>query len=208
VSEALRSATKGRSYITKTKGIYNNSAVGYVTKYLTKHISNGEKGIREEQREMISLGIDANGNLIERKETQTVEVVSKARRIRYSRHFFPESVAELRLRLFAQIEGAGEITIDDAATKPTAHEETPLWEPDTDDEETPTESRWTLLEKEPFTDDLWEYRRRKAEALREVVAQRREHGRRLNRRLLSIWDYQRKELYGSEWDDEKSTFKR
>jgi hypothetical protein len=31
-------------------------------------------------------------------------MTSKARRIRYSRHFFPENVTELRARLFAEVE--------------------------------------------------------------------------------------------------------
>jgi hypothetical protein len=46
VSDALRSATKGRSYVTKVKAARNNRAVGYVTKYLTKEITRGKGGTR------------------------------------------------------------------------------------------------------------------------------------------------------------------
>src|SRR5437879_10549628 len=51
VSDALRSATEGRSYITKVEAVRSSKSIGYVTKYLTKAISRVEKGIREEVRE-------------------------------------------------------------------------------------------------------------------------------------------------------------
>ena len=51
---------------------------------------------------MISQG--ENGNLVEERQTYMVELVSCARCIRYSRHFFPEKVSGLRARLFAEIE--------------------------------------------------------------------------------------------------------
>ena len=78
--------------------------IGYVTKYLTKSLSHDEKGVRQEEREGVKLALDDEGNLVEERHTYTVELVSKARRIRYSRHFFPERVTELRARLFAEIE--------------------------------------------------------------------------------------------------------
>src|SRR2546423_2793840 len=49
VSDALRSATGGRSYITKTERVKNNRAVGYVTKYLMKEIARERRGMIEGQ---------------------------------------------------------------------------------------------------------------------------------------------------------------
>ena len=50
VSDALRSATGGRSYITKVKRVKNSTAVGYVTKYLTKEIMRERRGLIEEEQ--------------------------------------------------------------------------------------------------------------------------------------------------------------
>jgi hypothetical protein len=94
--------------------IRNARAIGYVTKYLTKALSVGDKGTREVQKKLVLavvgddgfLAKDAQGHLIFREEIITATVVSKAHRIRYSRHFFPEAVSELRARLFAGIDGA------------------------------------------------------------------------------------------------------
>jgi hypothetical protein len=202
VSDALRSATGGRSYITKTEGIYNEAAVDYVTKYLTKHIRDGEKGVRHEAREMVVLGVDENGKPVQEKQVQTVEVVSKARRIRYSRRFFPASVTELRARLFADIDEAGGIAIDGATTPPPSAET-----PEIDmsgEQEGPHRPSWALIEREPFTNSVREYSRRKQEALREVIVDRREGGKRLNRRILTMWNYQFQELYRVSEMDGKS----
>ena len=86
--------------------IRNARAIGYVTKYLTKAVSIGERGTREVQRERVALVRDEQGRLQLGTDTITEQVTSKAHRIRYSRQFFPESVAELRMRLFAGLEGA------------------------------------------------------------------------------------------------------
>ncbi len=67
--------------------------IGYVTKYLTKSLFSGEKGVRQEEREGITLHTGAEGKVVEERHSYTVDLVSKARRIRYSRHFFPQSVA-------------------------------------------------------------------------------------------------------------------
>ena len=77
-----------------------------MTKYLTKAVSIGERGTREVQRERVALVRDEQGRLQLGTDTITEQVTSKAHRIRYSRKFFPESVAELRMRLFAGLEGA------------------------------------------------------------------------------------------------------
>ena len=194
VSDALRSATKGRSWITKVKAVRNNTAVGYVTKYLTKDITREEKGFREERREMIELGLDENGQLREERRVQVVEVVSKARRIRYSRRFFPESVTELRARLFADLASSHEIEIDASASGDTGKqegEEIPLLG---EEQQAPPASSWVLHEHEPFSHDVKEYRRRRRQALREVLSDRQDNGRRLSGRVVNVWDYQRRVL--------------
>ncbi len=122
VSDALRSATKGRSYITKVVRVRNNTAVGYVTKYLTKEIMREYRGIEIEQRVVPMVALDAvsgsedergevygykvrqndQGQVVEVREVQIVERLCKAHRIRYSRNFFPEPTADLRQLLFGQ----------------------------------------------------------------------------------------------------------
>ena len=237
VSDALCSATKGRSFITKVQRIRNAKAIGYVTKYLTKDITNEEKGVRVQEREMITLGLepseetttvtyedengvlvteerpylyrvlfDDDGKPVEERKVCAVEVVSKARRIRYSRRFFPESVAALRARLFSEIKDNGEIGIDEAAVPaalPT--DEMVVQQPSDpvleeqeggpDVQEEPTHSAWALVEIAPQTDSVEVYKLRKQHALREALEERRANGRRLNRRILSMWDYQWRERH-------------
>ena len=104
LKEAWRSARHGEAYIVDVQAIRKPHVIGYVTKYLTKSLTRGEKGVRSEEREKTVVGLDENGTITEERHTYTVELTSKARRIRYSRHFFPAKVSELRARLFAEIE--------------------------------------------------------------------------------------------------------
>src|SRR2546423_4655952 len=104
LKEAWRSARHGEAYIVHIEAIRKPHVIGYVTKYLTKSLSIGEKGVRQEERESLVIGLNEEGKIVEERQTYTVELVSKARRIRYSRHFFPEKVSELRARLFAELE--------------------------------------------------------------------------------------------------------
>src|SRR2546430_12276739 len=115
VSEALRSATKGRSYIVHVENVKKMHAVGYVTKYLTKEVTSEKRGMREELREMVVQRLDDQGKVREECTMQTVQVMSRARRIRYTRPFFPASTAELRLRLFSQLGDVQDMAIDQAA---------------------------------------------------------------------------------------------
>jgi hypothetical protein len=85
VSDALRSATNGRSYIVHVDGVKKMHAVGYVTKYLTKEVTSERRGIREELREMLVFRQDEQGKVVQEYTVQTVQVMSKARRIRYTR---------------------------------------------------------------------------------------------------------------------------
>ncbi len=86
--------------------VRNARAIGYVTKYLTKALSISERGTREVERKRVAVLRDEQGHTHLGTHTVTEEVASKAHRVRYSRQFFPERVAELRMRLFAGIEGA------------------------------------------------------------------------------------------------------
>ncbi len=84
--------------------IRNAKAIGYVTKYLTKALAVGERGKRYVERERVAIVRDAEGHVHLEKEAIVEQVTSKAHRVRYSRSFFPERVAELRMRLFAGVE--------------------------------------------------------------------------------------------------------
>jgi hypothetical protein len=102
VSDALRSATGGRSYITKTVRVKNHKAIGYVTKYLMKEIERERRGMIEEQRVESVLVVAPDGRLEQEEQIVTVERLCKAHRIRYSKHFFPERTADLRRKLFGE----------------------------------------------------------------------------------------------------------
>ena len=118
LKEAWRSPRHGVAYIVDVQAVRKPHVIGYVTKYLTKSLTCGEKGVRHEEREVGLISQDEDGNIVEERQTYTVELVSRARRIRYSRHFFPEKVSELRVRLFAEIElGSMEQTETDLLRK-------------------------------------------------------------------------------------------
>ena len=161
--------------------------IGYVTKYLMKSLSQSEKGSHQVKRERYVYTKDEEGKAARKKAFRLVEVVSSARRIRYSRQFFPESVADLRVRLFSSLEatamekenGAGE-----------SAENGKLLE----DTQPPSRSSWVLYEQEEISDDLDEQMRWHREALIEALSHVRDGKRRLSRRVISMWDYQRREL--------------
>jgi len=207
LKEAWRSARHGEAYIVDVQAIRKPHVIGYVTKYLTKSLSRGEKGLRQEEREKTFVGLDDEGKVVEERHTYTVELTSKARRIRYSHHFFPEKVALLRARLFAEID---EQSMEQTESQPVAEsstsecdmssDDTPASEAVVDDISKPIEdtpqpikrSSWSLVEREEFTSDLQEYRRRRRVALMEALVDLRD-GRNLSRRVINIWAYQRRE---------------
>jgi hypothetical protein len=53
----------------------------------------------------VPIKIDEQGDELLEKRVFTVQFVSRARRIRYSRHFFPEPIRELRAWLIAVADG-------------------------------------------------------------------------------------------------------
>jgi hypothetical protein len=172
--------------------------IGYVTKYLTKSLSIGEKGIRQEQREATVIGLNEEGKIVEERQTYTVELVSKARRIRYSRHFFPEKVSELRARLFADLEHeAMEQASDQTSSPDDAASETGQVDADKPVENEPPavkRSSWSLVQCEEFTQDYQEYKRRCRKALLDALIDIRTGHRNLSRRVINIWAYQRSQL--------------
>jgi hypothetical protein len=210
VSDALRSATHGRSYIVDVQRVEKAHAVGYVTKYLTKELADDRRGTREVQREVVTLRVGDAGEIVEDRVMQTDELPCKARRIRYTRHFFPESTATLRMKLFSEIEGAGDMVIDDSAagvTESAANEisqeeagqeqegqagETVL--PASDGMAAPKRSTWMLSEHAPFSTDIKDYRERRRLALIASLEDLRARKPMYSRRVVSIWDYQRKGL--------------
>src|SRR5256714_5056606 len=73
VSEALRSATKGRSYIVDVEGVKKMHAVGYVTKYLTKDVTRDKRAMLEELGEMIVQRVNEQGHLVHECSLRTVQ---------------------------------------------------------------------------------------------------------------------------------------
>ena len=244
VSDALRSATQGRSYITNVQRVRNHAAVGYVTKYLTKEIMRESRGVEEEQRTVALVALDAitssqdergevfayrvrqddQERVVEVQQVQVVERLCKAHRIRYSRSFFPERTAELRLRLFGQQDEEicadaepGETVVEEVVVEDRSGEvsleEQPSSEVPGEQESTVCggvqegsaslvegegtpgrRSVWVLCESAPFSDDIGEYRRRRRRVLVESLADLREGKRLYSRRVVSIWAYQRRRL--------------
>ena len=188
LSEALRSATKGRSYIVHVESVKKLHAVGYVTKYLTKEVTQEKRGVREELREMVVYHLDDQGKLVAECSMQTVQVMSKAHRIRYTRHFFPASTADLRLQLFSELGDTSDIEIDQAAS-PDIECVVSLGQ-----EEQPEVKRssWVLYEQEPFSQEIEDYRDRRRSALVESMHDLRAGKSMYSRRVVSIWAYQRR----------------
>jgi len=189
LSEALRSATKGRSYIVHVKGVKNPHAVGYVTKYLTKEVTSEKRGMREEVREMLVYRMDEQGKLVAECSQQTVQIMSKAHRIRYTRHFFPASTADLRLRLFSELGETNEIEIDQGVSPGPDLEEGSQVQGDEPEEK---KASWSLFEYKPFSQEIEDYRDRRQTALVESMHDLRAGKSMYSRRVVSIWSYQRR----------------
>lgn len=178
------SATHGQAEIGHIEAIRRPQAIGYVTKYLTKAVTLGEKGVRERNHEMIVLELDEQGNKVKQHRQEKVQVVSLARRIRYSRRFFPESVADMRVRLFSDIEQEVLEQSDDGL---------PIQENSLDVSNKPLRERssWSLFEQEEFTTERDEYKRRRRAALLEALEEVRSGQRNISRRVINVWAYQR-----------------
>ena len=71
LKEAWRSARHGVAYIVDVQAIRKPHVIGYVTKYLTKSLSRGEKGVRHEEREVGVISQDEDGTVVEERHTYT-----------------------------------------------------------------------------------------------------------------------------------------
>jgi hypothetical protein len=208
LKEAWRSARHGVAYIVHIEAVRKPHVIGNVTKYLTKSLSRGEKGRYREEREGMEIALDNEGKVVEERHIYTVDLVSKARRIRYSHHFFPESVVLLRARLFSELE---QESMEQVETQPLSatrcensmprvddsnNETVPSEksEPEAVDQQTVKRSSWSLIQCEEFTQDFKEYKRRRRKALLEALIDIRMGQRNLSRRVINIWAYQRNEL--------------
>ena len=187
LKEGWRSATHGSSYIVHVEAVRRPQVIGYVTKYLMKSLSQDEKGTRKVERERIMYKRNKQGKMVKQWVTRLEDVASGARRIRYSRQFFPESVADLRARLFAGLE-------ETAMEKQTNGPDGKLLDESEDEEQPIQRSSWTLFEQEPLTDDLDEQERWRYEALIETLSTMRTSEYKLSRRVINMWAFQRSEL--------------
>jgi hypothetical protein len=183
-----RSARHGKAELGWIQRIQNVRAIGYVTKYLTKDILRTEKGRKQVAWYKARLVWDAGGGkLIEDVVSMIDEKESLARRIRYSRGFFPESVKALRHRLFSPAEsseGDDEGERDEASFPGTA------LGPTLGTQEREEKSSWVLRELVPAFASVGQYQAWEQKVLTDVLTEREVQGKRLSRRVLSAWRYQ------------------
>jgi len=188
------SATHGKAENGWIQRIQNSKAIGYVTKYLTKDIFREEHGVKQVEQVVSGLVIDETGCLVEVREVVMRERESKARRIRYSRGFFPESTRELRARLFASAEQAQEEPLPFCQQQ--EGQETETGEDEQSEAVRPRQvaSSWRLREICPVVGSVGGYQVLLRSRLKEVLAERTANGRRLSRRVLTVWNYQRQHV--------------
>jgi len=174
-----RSARHGKAELGWIQRIQNVRAIGYVTKYLTKDMLRTEKGRRRVVWHKARLVWDEEeGRLIEDVVAMVDEKESQARRIRYSRGFFPASVKALRYRLFAAGECVEEGEGENGAPVADGSEE---------------KSSWVLRELVPAFASVTQYEMWEEKVLTDVLTERVAQGKRLSRRVVSAWRYQREQ---------------
>lgn len=186
------SATHGKSGFGWIDAVKNSRAIGYVTKYLTKDILRQEQGTKTVERVVTGLVMNEDGQWVEQVSTITEEVVSQARRIRYSRQFFPESTKELRARLFSGME-----SMEETSAAEDGQEEEKLVGKPVEEEQGQAKSPWRLQEQYPVLECVGAYAALLRQTLAEVLTERTEQGKRLSRRVLSVWYYQREYQYSA-----------
>lgn len=206
IQACWRSATKGRAWMVRVTKITNARAIGYVTKYLTKDITREKKGYKPVMREGIVIRVNERGQVVEDREQVEALIESKARRIRYSRGFFPETTKAIRARLFSRSEENGdateeveEVTTEENGTLWPELKEAPVDAAGTEASESQEEpgvqaSEWKLQEVAEFTRDVQVYRQRRRKALEEAIRERDGTGKYVSRRVLTLWEYQRGQL--------------
>jgi len=129
--------------------------------------------------------MDDQGQLKREPTTLLSEFISRARRIRYTQHFFPASTAALRAWIFAVL-GQGEIALSAGGLVPDVAAEA------LDEEQEVSRSSWVLYEKAPYSADLNDYYARRHRALVEAL-QRQQDGERLySGRIVTMWAAQQR----------------
>jgi hypothetical protein len=209
----------------KVRRIHNQKAIGYVTKYLMKQIDRERRGLVQETRkvkvaawqpvagsedaqgEPIEYGVclDEQGQVVEQERVEVIERMCKARRIRYSRRFFPATTAVLRQRLFGKAEQQAEDETTEAEEAESiggdlqaeSTEESGASEngtPEENQRQAMKRSEWVLREAAPFSEDITVYRLRRRKVVRRALEKLREGKRLFSRRVITIWSYQREQL--------------
>ncbi len=177
--EGWRSATHGASYIVHVRAIRKVHVIGYVTKYLMKSLSDEEKGASTVECERWVYRLDDNGKPLRELAKQKVRVVSSARRIRYSRRFFPERVSDLRARLFSHEEG---LSSDESGSGGVQEEAGGSGL---------QSSSWVLYEHDVSADDVEALGELRRQALFESLEAARAGSLHLSRRVINVWASQR-----------------
>lgn len=194
LSGLWRSATGGRAYIVYIRRVENRKAIGYVTKYLTKDITRGERGSKAVGRAVTVLRsdeeghpvLDERGHLVFDRKVVVDAVRSRARRIRYSRHFFPMQVQALRSSLFSpqqrqEEEGSGPLAVETVQAMVE-------------------QEQWTLKRVAPVVKGSGHYQKLLRHTLTETMTERVQQGRRLSRRVLTVWKYQNDQHLGKSFE--------
>jgi hypothetical protein len=147
--------------------IRHHKAIGYVTKYLMKEVTKGDRGKKQVKRvvqvlardEQGQLRRDEQGQVILEPEVRVEEVTARPHRICYSRGFFPERVAALRKRLFVGVE---QEVLDEAGGSS---------EPEAPQEGEKPRSCWRLMERQAPLDVEGYKQERRAELAQAMEAQ-------------------------------------
>jgi hypothetical protein len=185
------SATHGQASIVYITRVSKKRAIGYVVKYLMKDIFKERKGVKRVKREkVVGLVRDENGDLVRGEDGRLLEdrlavieeVESKARRIRYSRNFFPEPTKAIRKRLFTPAESTQDGQEGEMAGVDTVQ---------SDEQEEQGESEWELVEVAPPVQTAEEYQERVRSTLAWAVRDYVDTGKRLSMRVLRMWDFHR-----------------
>lgn len=165
-----------------------------------------QREVMEERPFLLVSKQEADGTLCMQEEEEVVERASKARRIRYSRHFFPFPAKELRRRVFSgqslsdepeTVEGEllpGEQGDEERQGGQAEEQVVMAAEDAVGQADAPVRSAWSLVEVEPFSRETEVYEQRRQKALLEAVDEVR-CGRKISRRVVGLWVYQQRQQH-------------
>jgi len=167
------------------KRVKDVKQITYLVKYVTKGVTRERRGKKLVARTVTGLRV-VDGKLVEDTQEIMEERESFARRLRYSRHFFPATTRELRRRLFAESSEEDE----------QQQEET--------DEQAEGVSEWRVIEIAPAAKSVKAYALLLKEALREEISEGVATGKRLSHQIFVLWSMQRDRntpADNEEWED-------